>query len=216
MDVAIMVCSVIPRGKIMKSTITNKIRRPYLMAVVLGTALAAMGSDAQAKAEEISPKAINNISKYCTVCWRNARLPQDQWNDCTQEVLIRLLQNLPAKAWDRVLGPDTEERREFIRAIDAVKKRYQRGRWQSAALPELVADHREEQFRSLNDERAEFEQAAQRVLTSRQQRILTLICDGHNVADIASELAMTPQRVSDEKYKAIQKLRSYLNVEMAS
>ena len=200
----------------MKSSITNKIRRPYLMAVVLGTALAAMGSDTQVNAEEISPKAITNISKYCTVCWRNARLPQDQWNDCTQEVLTRLLQNLPAKAWERVLGSETEERREFVRAIDAVKKRYQRGRWQSAPLPELVADAREEQSRGRNDQRAEFEQAAQRVLSSRQQRILTLICDGHNVADIASELAMSPERVSDEKYKAIQKLRTYLNVDMAS
>jgi RNA polymerase sigma factor (sigma-70 family) len=200
----------------MKSSITNKIRRPYLMAVVLGTALAAMGSDAQVNAEEISPKAITNISKYCTVCWRNARLPQDQWNDCTQEVLTRLLQNLPAEAWERVLGNETDERREFIRAIDAVKKRYQRGRWQSAPLPELVADGREEHLRRRNDQRTEIEQAAQRVLSSRQQRILTLICDGHNVADIASELAMSPERVSDEKYKAIQKLRTYLNVEMAS
>jgi RNA polymerase sigma factor (sigma-70 family) len=200
----------------MKSTITNKIRRPYLMAVVLGTALAAMGTDAHVNAEEISPKAITNISKYCTVCWRNARLPQDQWNDCTQEVLARLLQNLPAKAWERVMNNETDERREFIRAIDAVKKRYQRGRWQSAPLPELVADAREDQSRSRNDQRAEFEQAAQRVLSSRQQRILSLICDGHNVADIASELAMSPERVSDEKYKAIQKLRTYLNVEMAS
>jgi RNA polymerase sigma factor (sigma-70 family) len=200
----------------MKSSITNKIRRPYLMAVVLGTALAAMGSDAQVSAEEISPKAITNISKYCTVCWRNARMPQDQWNDCTQEVLARLLQNLPAKAWERVLGKETEERREFVRAIDAVKKRFQRGRWQSAPLPELVADAREERFRSRNDQRAEFEQAAERVLSSRQQRILTLICDGQNVADIASELAMSPERVSDEKYKAIQKLRTYLNVDMAS
>src|SRR5205085_327655 len=130
-----IVCYGIPRGKNMKSSMTNKIRRPYLMAVVLGTALAAMGSDAKVTAEEISPKAITNISKYCTVCWRNARLPQDQWNDCTQEVLTRLLQNLPAQAWERVLGHETEERREFIRAIDAVKKRYQRGRWQSAPLP---------------------------------------------------------------------------------
>ncbi len=200
----------------MKSSITNNLRRPYLMAVVLGTALAAMGSDAQVNAEEISPKAITNISKYCTVCWRNARLPQDQWSDCTQEVLTRLLQNLPANAWERVLGNETQERREFIRAIDAVKKRYQRGRWQSAPLPELVADAREEQYRSRNDERAQIEQAAQQVLSSRQQRILSLICDGHNVADIASELAMSPERVSDEKYKAIQKLRTYLNVDMAS
>src|SRR5205807_5900385 len=124
----------------MKTSITNKIRRPYLMAVVLGTAIAAMGPEAKANASEISPKAINNISRYCTACWRNARLPQDQWNDCTQEVLTRLLKNLPAQAWEKALANETEERREFIRAIDAVKKRYQRGRWQSALVPELVAD----------------------------------------------------------------------------
>lgn len=200
----------------MKSSITSNIRRPYWMAVVLGTALAAASPEAQASAEEISSKAITNISKYCTVCWRNARLPQDQWGDCTQEVLTRLLENVPATAWERILGPDTEERREFIRAIDAVKKRYQRGRWQSAPLPELVADLRDEQARKRNDQRAEIEQAAQRVLSGRQQRILALVCDGHNVADIASQLALTPERVSDEKYKAIQKLRTYLNVDMAS
>lgn len=193
----------------MKSTFTSKIRRPYLMAVVLGTAIAAAGPESTANAEEISPKAISNISRYCTACWRNARLPQDQWSDCTQEVLTRLLRNLPATAWDRALAIETEERREFIRAIDAVKKRYQRGRWQSAAMPELVPDVREEQARDYHDEREAVQEAGEKVLSERQRCILKLICDGHNVADIATELAMSPERVSDEKYKAIQKLRSY-------
>jgi DNA-binding CsgD family transcriptional regulator len=194
----------------MKTTIHNKVRRPYLMAVVLGTAIAALGQDAAAN--EISPKAIDNISRYCTACWRNARLPQDQWNDCTQEVLTRLLKNLPARSWERVLAQESEERREFVRAIDAVKKRYQRGRWQSAGLPELVADVRDVNERGRIEQRAAMNQAAERVLSERQQRILNLICDGHNVADIATELAMTPERVSDEKYKAIQKLRGHFQV----
>jgi RNA polymerase sigma factor (sigma-70 family) len=192
----------------MKPSITNKIRRPYLMAVVLGTALATLGPDAPASANEISPQAINNISRYCTTCWRNARLPEDQWNDCTQEVLTRLLKNLPAQAWEQVLAQETDERREFIRAIDAVKKRAQRGRWQSASMPELVADVRADR----TDEREAVQFAAERVLSERQQRILRLITNGHNVAEIASELAMTPERVSDEKYKAIQKLRTYFDV----
>jgi RNA polymerase sigma factor (sigma-70 family) len=196
----------------MKTSLTNRVRRPYLMAVVLGTALAAAGSEATANAGEISPQAINNISRYCTACWRNARLPQDQWNDCTQEVLARLLKNLPAKAWEQALSQETEERREFIRAIDAVKKRYQRGRWQSAVLPELVADVSDHESRARIDEREAFQLAAQRVLSDRQQRILNLLCDGHNVADIASELSMSPERVSDEKYKAIKKLQSYFHV----
>ena len=200
----------------MKSSFTSKIRRPYLMALVLGTAIAAAGTESKARADEISPKAITNISRYCTACWRNARLPQDQWSDCTQEVLTRLLRNVPGKSWERVLGNETEERREFVRAIDAVKKRYQRGRWQSATLPELVADRRDEQARDRNDERAAVQEAAERVLSDRQQRILTLICDGHNVADIATELAMSPERVSDEKYKAIQKLRAHFHTDSVS
>jgi RNA polymerase sigma factor (sigma-70 family) len=196
----------------MKTTLASKLRRPYFMAVVLGTALAAMGPDASASAREISPKAIDNISRYCSVCWRNARLPQDQWQDCTQEVLCRLLKTLPATAWEQVLANDTDERREFIRAIDAVKKRVQRGRWQSAHVPELVADERDQEERDASEEREAVQQAAEKVLSERQQSILQMICDGYNVADIASELAMSPERVSDEKYKAIQKLRSYFSV----
>ena len=193
----------------MKSSMTGNLRRPYLMAMVLGTALAAMGPDAAADANEISPRAITNISRYCTACWRNAHLPEDQWNDCTQEVLCRLLKNLPAKSWEKVLSHETDERREFVRAIDAVKKRHQRNRWQSAVSLEMVTDVRDEQARSRNDEREAVKEASERVLSPRQQHILTLIAAGHNVADIASELAMSAERVSDEKYKAIQKLRTY-------
>src|SRR3954454_3818900 len=112
----------------MKTSLTAKMRHPYFMAVVLGTALAAVGTEDAPAASEVSPRAISNISRYCTACWRNARLPQDQWSDCTQEVLCRLLQTLPARSWEQALAQETEERREFVRAIDAVKKRYQRGR----------------------------------------------------------------------------------------
>lgn len=195
----------------MKSSMSQKIGRPYLMAVVLGTALAAMGPEARADATEISPKAITNISRYCTACWRNARLPEDQWNDCTQEVLCRLLKNLPAKSWEQILKHESEERREFVRAIDAVKKRHQRNRWQSAVSPELVADVRDVETRSRNEQRDAVREASEQVLSERQQNILKLITEGHNVADIASELKMSPERVSDEKYKAIQKLRTYFN-----
>lgn len=200
----------------MKTSSTSKIGRKYLVAVVLGTALAALGSEAPAEAAEIPPGSISNISRYCTACWRNARLPQDQWNDCTQEVLCRLLRNLPANAWEKVLAQETEERREFVRAIDAVKKRYQRGRWQAANLPELVADQRNHDARNRDEERQAVEQAAGRVLSERQQRILRLISDGYNVADIATELSISPERVSDEKYKAIQKLRNYFHTEAVS
>ncbi len=79
-------------------------------------------------------------------------------------------------------------------------------------MPELLADSRTEQAQAQHDKRDAMREAAVKVLSDRQQSILHMICDGHNVADIATELAMSPARVSDEKYKAIQKLRTYFQV----
>ena len=185
------------------------IRRPYLVAVVLGTALAALGTADKAQAvEAISPQAISNLSRYCTVCWKNARLPVDQWGDCTQEVLTRLLQTLPAAKWAQALARDSDERRELIRAIDAVKKRHQRQRGRTQNLNDAVLDARDAHERRRADDHEAWRQAAQELLSERQQRILQRFCEGHEVADIAAELNLSPERVSDEKYKAIQKLRN--------
>src|SRR5689334_22252346 len=54
--------------------------RPMMAAVVLGTALTALSADHVAAAEA-PPHAVNNIGRYCTSCWRNARLPVDAWGD---------------------------------------------------------------------------------------------------------------------------------------
>src|SRR5688572_13685506 len=122
----------------MKSPKTKN-RRNYLAAVVLGTAIAAWGQPGQAPAAE---SAIQDISRYCTTCWRNARVPVDRWSDCTQEVFSRLLERLGPNAWDQVLVSEGEERKEFIRAIDAVKKRTQRERHKVELHEEAVADPR--------------------------------------------------------------------------
>src|SRR5690348_14358015 len=97
-------------------------RRHYVVAMLLGTALTALGAPAaRAEAPETTVRAVNDLSRYCTVCWRNARLPPDCWGDCTQEVLSRLLQTVPTDHWGRLLQGEGEERQEFLRAIDAVK-----------------------------------------------------------------------------------------------
>src|SRR5215813_3095706 len=101
-------------------------RRPYMVAVVLGTALSALGSAPAALAEAPSAlRAVADMSRYCTTCWRNARLHPDCWGDCTKEVLQRMLERVTPEDWDQALATDGEERREFLRAIDTVKKRSQ-------------------------------------------------------------------------------------------
>ena len=87
------------------------------MAVVLGTALSAFGSGAaQAAPAEVSAGAIRDVSRYCTACWRNARLPVDCWCDCTQEVFGRLVQTIDPASWDQVFASEGAERQEFLRA----------------------------------------------------------------------------------------------------
>src|SRR3954466_16398367 len=94
--------------------------RPTAIALVIG--LAAL--TAQATETDL----VRDIQRYCTACWRNARLDPGLWDDCTQEVCCRLLDKARAGRLDLnlVLADDTPERRELVRAIDMVRKRVQR------------------------------------------------------------------------------------------
>jgi RNA polymerase sigma factor (sigma-70 family) len=187
-------------------------KRPYMVAMALGAALTAFGPAAGAQAAETTGRAVADMGRYCTTCWRNARLPIDSWGDCTQEVFTRLLERVPTDAWARVLRDEGEERREFLRAIDAVKKRTQRARKCFGCL-DGVADRRELHDRSVDADRSAVREAAEEVLTPRQQQILQMSCEGWSVHEMAEELKMPPERVSDEKYKAVRKLRAHLGVD---
>lgn len=186
-------------------------KRPYVMAVVLGTALSVPAAAGQTATQtpQTTVQAVADMSRYCVSCWRNARLPMDCWNDCTQEVFRRLLERVPTDAWNQTLRGEGEERREFLRAIDTVKKRSQRTRKFSSAI-DGVADPCDAQRRDLREEREVVRQAAAKVLSSRQQRILQLSFEGWSVQEVAEELQVSAERISDEKYKAIRKLRSHL------
>jgi RNA polymerase sigma factor (sigma-70 family) len=188
--------------------------RPYVVAMVLGTALSAFGAERALAAPEAgaSLRAINDLGRYCTTCWRNARLPVDSWGDCTQEVFTRLLERVPTSRWPQALSADGEEHREFLRAIDTVKKRTQRARRFSPAV-DGAADPRDRHERRLAEDREAVRHAAGEVLSPRQQRILQMSMEGWSVQDVARELAIPAERVSDEKYKAVRKLRACLGIE---
>jgi len=179
-----------------------------MAAMVLGTAV----STADARAEMVTApqtSAINDITKYCHVCWRNARLPADQWGDCTQQVFTRLLQNVQMDKWAGLLKSDGDEKTEFLRAIDAVKKRTQRDR-RHAELTGEISDRRNGFEANLRDRRETVKIAAAEVLSDRQQKIVEMSAEGYPVPEIADQLGTTPERISDEKYKAIRKLRLHL------
>lgn len=189
-----------------------------MAAVVLGTALGGGAATASAvagssrAATHVDESTVRDLSKYCQACWRNARLPLDRWTDCTQQVFVRLLERVGPDRWATLLKSDGEDKREFLRAIDAVKKRTQRAR-RAAELAVEVPDFQNRAEAALREQREALRLAAGEVLTDRQRSILDYSADGWAVADIAAELGTTPERVSDEKYKAIRKLREHLQVE---
>ena len=178
---------------------------PAAMALVMG--LAALTAHAS------ETELVRDIQRYCTVCWRNARLEPGLWDDCTQEVCCRLLGKARAGDLDLnlVLADDTPERRELVRAIDTVRKRVQRlKKYQS--LDELTAPGSD--LDRIDRERQELgellENARHAVLSDRQDRIVELWTRGWTVPEIAATLDMPVARVSDEKYKALRKLERHL------
>ncbi len=189
------------------SLVPKSRRKAYLAAFVVGTALSTLGS---ASAEPVpASRSVSDVSRYCIACWRNARLQPDAWSDCTQEVFVRLLERVPARNWDRVFDDETVERRELLRAIDAVKKRTQRAH-RTASIAGDVADDRTPQQRDHDERNQTVRSIAAECLSPRQARIVDLSLDGWSVHEIAEHLQLSTARVSDEKYKAIQKLRSEL------
>lgn len=193
--------------------------RSMMVAVVIGTALTAGESKAYSGgAGKVTAAAddevVRSLTRYCQACWRNARLPEDRWADCTQQVFARLLERVETAKWATLLKAEDDDRREFFRAIDAVKKRTQRARRYADLSPD-VADRRGRFDDGLRDQREALSRAANEVLSPRQQRIVELTAGGWAVPDIADELGTTAERVSDEKYKAIRKLRTHLRVDEA-
>jgi RNA polymerase sigma factor (sigma-70 family) len=199
----------------MKKVIPSSLRRTrsVVAAMLVGAALSTGSSAKTYAATTTAPtlKAVDDITRHCQACWRNARLHPDSWSDCTQEVLKRLLERVEPTRWGDVLKLESEERREFVRAIDAVKKRTQRSR-KFTGLAEDLSDHRTQPESDRNELREQVEKASQEVLSHRQQRIVQLSCAGWSIPEIAGELQTSVERVSDEKYKAIRKLRRHLGV----
>jgi ATP/maltotriose-dependent transcriptional regulator MalT len=177
---------------------------PTAVALVIG--LAAL--TAQASESDL----VRDIQRYCTACWRNARLDPRLWDDCTQEVCCRLLTKAREGQLDltQVLAEDAPERRELVRAIDMVRKRVQRTkRFQpiDGQTPATDIDRRHRDRLELGEI---LEAARRAVLSKRQDKIIELWMRGWSVPEIGEEMNLPLARVSDEKYKALRKLEQHL------
>jgi len=186
----------------------NRHDRPLKFAACAVAMAAAVGGSAlQAAAAPNEAGTINQIERYCTVSWRNAGIAPQDWSDCTQQALLELLERVSHSQLPvAVQNNESPERQELNRTVWRTIKRWQRSpRW--AQFDEFAAGGTRDARQDAWDEVLT---VARRHLSERQIRILQLTREGWQVQEIATELDTTTARVSDEKYKAIRKLREQL------
>jgi hypothetical protein len=178
----------------MKTSI-NK-RTTVLAACAFALATAVVAADTQ---------AIKKIESYCAASWRNARIHPQEWQDCTQQALMEFLERRPPSDLEVAIDErESEARRELNRAVWRIVKRMKRqvtfvqfdeGLFFRLSEPEILEGW------------PAIEGLARTLLTVRQLQIFELLRDGWKVAEISQIMKVAPDRVSDEKFKAIAKLR---------
>jgi DNA-directed RNA polymerase specialized sigma24 family protein len=182
-------------------------------AVALATAVGstAVGSPAPA-GSLVESRTIAQLERYCSTSWRNAGIRRDDWEDCTQQALLEMLERV-SLAGLPVSVEDSEslERRELNRTVWRLAKRNRRAaRFERFDESCPLRDGGPAGRSAAPADWDDVSRTAAELLTERQIEILELSRDGWKVAEVARRLGLSPERVSDEKYKAIAKLRDRL------
>jgi RNA polymerase sigma factor (sigma-70 family) len=177
---------------------------------------------------------LDQMGRYLGRAWARAGIAAQQFDDCTQSVYAALLEGLGADGFDhladavgrhgvkQVLNWDSDPGPDFFRAVDRIKKSTQRAR---TFLP-LDADAAGVDGSSLVDsgsssalvaDRAEaLREAIATTLTPREAELIRATIDGRTPAEIAAAWGMAPKTVSNEKSRALSKLREALAAEFAA
>jgi len=191
---------------------TSHTNRNLKLAACAVAVAAAMGGSNSATASEL--ETIDKIERYCTVSWRNAGISRQEWDDCTQQAIVELLDRISREGLSAaVQNIESPERRELNRTVWRTVQRWRR-RPRPQSFDETRSGQQHDASRN-NDTESAWEQiatAGESCLSQRQQQILSMMRDGWRVSEIADELQIPQARVSDEKYKAIVKLRDVLGI----
>ena len=155
-------------------------------------------------------RALDQLQRYCAASWRNAGIHSQDWSDCTQDALLGLLERVPRdRIGVAIQEPPSPEHRELKRAVWRTIQRWRRTP-RFAELNENRADGADRHNREDGYAMRDSLESAFQCLSQRQQQILMLWSEGWSIEEIARELDIPAPRASDQKYKAIRKLRKQL------
>jgi RNA polymerase sigma factor (sigma-70 family) len=178
-------------------------------------------SAADARALE---SGLAQLNRYLSRAWFRAGIPAQLHDDSSQAVYVTLLQNLGSARFHHLVGEigrsgirdvlsrETPEGPDFFRAVDAAKKRAQREKsFQPLDKIDVVASPGGDDARA--HWRGALREAIDQSLSPREAALIYATLDGETPAEIASQWGVAPKTVSNEKTRAIQKLRLALTVD---
>lgn len=165
------------------------------------------------------------LDRYLNRAWYRAGIAPQQHDDCTQAVYTTLLQTLGRGRFDglladigesgirEVLSRETPEGPDFFRAIDTVKKRAQREKTFQPIDAVDVADA-SAAAPGQAEWRGALLEAIEQSLNPREAALIQATIQGETPAEIAQKWGVAPKTVSNEKSRAIQKLRDALGADL--
>jgi DNA-directed RNA polymerase specialized sigma24 family protein len=161
--------------------------------------------------EIVDAATIQSIDRYCEASWQRANIPRQEWDDCSQHAFVRILKRLSRdRLAEAIENRRSKHRRELNRCIWATTQWWRRSYHHRSLtgddVPDSACTARVSDV-TVPDVWEAIESGAAG-LTAMQRRIIELWANGHSIADMATELGVPSRRVSDEKFKAIAKLRA--------
>ncbi len=180
--------------------------------------------------DDLDPETVSSglgqLNRYLNRAWYRAGIPVQMHDDCSQAVYVSLLQNLGRDRFDAlladigqqgirdVLSRETADGPDFFRAIDTVKKRAQRERT-FQPLDSVAASAASSSNDPGTTWRGALQEAIDQSLNPREAALIYATLKGETPAEIALQWGVAPKTVSNEKTRAIQKLRDTLVADLA-
>ena len=167
---------------------------------------------------------LSQLDRYLARTWSRAGVSQQSFDDCTQGVYTTLLQQWGRGPFDELLAEvgvsgiratlsrDTPDGPDFFRAIDTVKKRAQREKSYTSLDSSTDVAAGDSQA---NSWKSALQEAIARNLSPREANLIQLTLEGETPSDIAQMWGVASKTVSNEKTRAIQKLREALVADLA-